>query len=76
MKNKILEYFWELRPDLDQDPGIVDLPLRQVISSVEFVGFLCFLEEDLGIQLDDAQITEENFASLKTLLALLESLGH
>ena len=43
----------------------LDEPLR--LDSLAFIRLVAFLNTDLGIQIDDVELVEENFATLRNL---------
>jgi acyl carrier protein len=54
-------------------PPIKDLDEPLQIDSLALVRLVAFLETDLGIRIDDEELVAENFATLRTLGALLAS---
>jgi hypothetical protein len=72
MKKLILDYFWKIRPDLVGSDAILSVPLRMLLSSVEFVEFLAFLEESFAFTIGDNEVTEESFANVASVIEFLE----
>jgi len=72
MKQLVLDYFWKIRPDLEGSEAILSIPLRMLLSSVEFVEFLAFLEESLAFPIGDSEVTEDSFATVASVIDFLE----
>jgi acyl carrier protein len=54
-----------------------DTPLfGGVIDSIGLIELVGFLEKDFGIQIDDADLTAENFESVTTIADLVTRLGN
>jgi acyl carrier protein len=68
--SKLREYIDANRAPLPPvtDP---DEPLR--IDSLGLIRLVAFLENDLGIRIEDEELLAENFATLRSLGALLET---
>ena len=64
---KLKEYLDEARAPL---PAITD-PLQ--IDSLLLIRLVAFMENDLGIRLEDEELIAENFATLRSLDALIAS---
>ena len=64
---KLKEYLDEARAPIT-DP---DEPLH--LDSLGVIRLVAFMESDLGIQLEDQEITIENFATLRSLATLITS---
>ena len=67
---KLKEYLDESRAPLPpiSDP---DEPLR--IDSLTLIRLVAFMENDLGIRIEDDELLAENFATLRALDALIAS---
>ncbi len=66
---KLKEYLDENRAPL---PPITDPDEALHIDSLALIRLVAFLESDLGVRLEDEELVAENFASLRTLDALLK----
>src|SRR5882762_4894233 len=65
---KLKEYIDNNRGSL---PPITDLDESLQIDSLGLVRLIAFLEDDLGIRVEDEELTAENFATLRQLGELL-----
>ncbi len=69
-------YLAELRPDLaDRPEAFRELPLRRLISSVEMLDLLCFLEERFAITISDDEVTPEHFADIESIVHFIKAKG-
>lgn len=68
----IQENFLYMRPDvtLRDEDGFLELGVIDSVGVVELVGEV---EERYGIEVDDVDVTEENFGSLAGLVRYVES---
>lgn len=58
-------------------PLAVDARLAELgISSIKMVGLMLAIEAEFNITIEQAEITPENFASIATIEAMLERIGH
>ena len=59
----IAENFLYMRPDLElaEDDLLLE---KRIVDSMGMVELVAFLEDEFGIDLDDGEITEGNFATL------------
>ncbi len=59
----ITENFLYMRPDLElaEDDLLLE---KRIIDSMGMVELVAFIEDEFGIDLDDGEITEANFATL------------
>lgn len=48
-------------------------PAGGVLDSVGMIKLIAFLEDDLGIEIEDLAIVPENFASLRTLVGFVRT---
>ena len=67
---KLKEYLDEARAPL---PAITDPDQPLQIDSLGLIRLVAFMENDLGIRVDDEELLAENFATLRTLDALIAS---
>lgn len=72
VRDFITENFLYARPDFelgDADP----LLGRGIVDSMGVMEIVVFIEEQYGLQVDDADITEENLGSLNAITAYVTS---
>ena len=71
IKNTVREHFASFykKPLADSD----NLFAKGILDSMGIVGLITYLEEKLQITIDPEDITEENFSSLETITALVQS---
>ena len=67
---KLKEYLDEARAPL---PAITDPDQPLQIDSLGLIRLVAFLENDLGIRVEDEELLAENFATLRALDALIAS---
>jgi acyl carrier protein len=67
---KLKEYLDEARGPL---PAITDPDQPLQIDSLGLIRLVAFMESDLGIRVEDEELLAENFATLRTLNALIAS---
>ena len=67
---KLKEYLDEARAPL---PAITDPDQPLQIDSLGLIRLVAFMESDLGIRVEDEELLAENFATLRTLNALIAS---
>ena len=54
------------------DSALLDAPLRDVIDSIEMIGFLGFLESTFSIVIKDDEVTPETFETPRSAIAFVE----
>lgn len=71
----ILDYFRRLRPDLDdrQDHDVLALHLVGLITSLEMLDLLLFIEHTCGISLDETQIGADTFGTIQSVVRFVEA---
>jgi len=67
---KLKEYLDEARAPL---PAITDPDQPLQIDSLGLIRLVAFMESDLGIRVEDEELLAENFATLRSLDALVAS---
>jgi len=67
---KLKEYLDEARAPL---PAITDPDQPLQIDSLGLIRLVAFMESDLGIRVEDEELLAENFATLRSLDALIAS---
>ena len=67
---KLKAYLDEARAPL---PAITDPDQPLQIDSLGLIRLVAFMENDLGIRVDDEELLAENFATLRALDALIAS---
>jgi acyl carrier protein len=67
---KLKQYLDEARAPL---PAITDPDQSLQIDSLGLIRLVAFMENDLGIRVDDEELLAENFATLRDLGALIAS---
>ena len=70
IQNTIREHFTSFykKPLADSD----NLFAKSVLDSMGIVGLITYLEEKLQVAIEPEDITEENFATIETIAALLQ----
>lgn len=65
---RIVSWIMERNPDLTEPPSVDDdLIERHLISSLDFVDFLYFLEELTGTEIDVATVDVDDFRSVAAI---------
>lgn len=73
MKEKILELLLEINEEIGEYEG--DSMLEdEVITSLEVIEIVSALEDEFGITISAKNISKENFATVDSICALVESL--
>lgn len=73
MREKILELLLEINEEIGEYEG--DSMLEdEVITSLEVIEIVSALEDEFGITISAKNISKENFASVDSICALVESL--
>ena len=73
VEETICAFFIELRPDLEAEPEqFYALPLRRLISSIEMLDLLAFLEERFGVTIPDDEVTPEHFYDLPAIVRFIQ----
>ncbi len=75
MKETILNILRDIRPDVDfeTETGLVS---QEILESFDLLTLLAALQDELGVEIGNREITAENFDSLDAILALAERLTH
>jgi acyl carrier protein len=69
----VCHYLDELRPDLmAEGASLATLPLRQIVSSLDMVDLLCFLETRFALEISDDEVTPDNFSSVPAIVCMIE----
>jgi acyl carrier protein len=70
----IAENFLYMRPDLElaEDDLLLE---KRIVDSMGMVELVAFLEDEFGIDLDDGEITESNFATLGAIARFVVAKG-
>lgn len=74
MNEQIMEMLNELRPEFDftdSDDFIMD----GLLDSFDIISLISMLEEKYGIKVDGLDIVPENFASVGTIITLVNKSG-
>lgn len=74
MKEKLLAILIELRPDIDfemENSLITD----GILESFDLIQLLTLIEDELGIKVNNSDVTIENFDSIDAMTNLIEGLG-
>ena len=72
MSSRVAEIIHSVRPEIQLNSG-QDTDLFGVLDSLDIILIVEELEKRLGISIEAEQIVPENFASLRTLEAFVES---
>lgn len=70
MKNKILDFLTEIRPEFDfaESENFIE---EGMLDSFDIVSLVASLDEEFGISIDGAEILPENFSSVESIYQLL-----
>ncbi|MBO6133624.1 MAG: acyl carrier protein [Lachnospiraceae bacterium] len=72
MREKIIEIITEIRPDYD--PTSPDSNLVEDLDSLDIISLLSELEDAFDISITMEEKTEENFATVDTVMEMIERL--
>ena len=75
MREKILGILNDIRPDIDfeTETGLIS---GEVLESFDLFTIIASLQDELGCEIDNSEITMANFDSLDAMVALAERLSH
>mgnify|MGYP004004995077 FL=1 len=75
IKEKIVAYLRNINPVfLEEVEEIGVLKITEIIDSLGMLEFIVFLEESFSIDIQDANITSENFNSIDSLTTFVQGL--
>ena len=74
MKEKVLEILKEIKPTRNFE-GVEDIIDGGYLDSLELMGLITALMEELNVEIDIDLITPENFNSVDAIAAMLETLS-
>jgi acyl carrier protein len=75
IKEKIVAYLRNINPVfLEEVEEIGVLKITEIIDSLGMLEFIVFLEESFSIDIQDANITSENFNSIDSLTTFIQDL--
>ena len=75
IKEKIVAYLRNINPVLlEEVEEIGSLKITEIIDSLGILEFIVFLEESFSIDIQDANITSENFNSIDSLTTFIQDL--
>ena len=71
MREKILEVLQDIRPDIDfeNETGLIT---EGILESFDLLTIIASLEEAVGIEIDPANMSADNFDSLAAIIAMVE----
>ena len=73
MKEEILQILQEIRPDVDfeAEKGLIS---EEILESLDLLSIITMLQDEIGIEIGNAEISAENFDSLEAITAMTERL--
>tara|TARA_B100000315_G_C14456645_1_gene531729 strand:+ start:527 stop:781 length:255 start_codon:yes stop_codon:yes gene_type:complete len=75
IKKTIVAYLRNINPVLlEEVEEIGSLKITEIIDSLGILEFIVFLEESFSIDIQDANITSENFNSIDSLTTFIQDL--
>lgn len=74
MNEQIMAMLTELRPEFDFGDSD-DFVMDGLLDSFDIISLVSMLEEKYGITIDGLDVVPENFASVETIVALVEKSG-
>ncbi len=74
MKDKILTFLTEIRPEFDfsESSNFIE---EGMLDSFDIVSLVASLDEEFGISIDGTEILPENFSSVEGIIQLLNKNG-
>ena len=74
MKDKILTFLTEIRPEFDfsESTNFIE---EGMLDSFDIVSLVASLDEEFGISIDGTEILPENFSSVEGIIQLLNKNG-
>lgn len=74
MKEKILTFLTEIRPEFDfsESSNFIE---EGMLDSFDIVSLVASLDEEFGISIDGTEILPENFSSVEGIIQLLNKNG-
>ncbi len=75
MREKILGILNDIRPDIDfeTETGLIS---GEVLESFDLFTIIASLQDELGCEIDNSEITVANFDSLDAMVNLAERIAH
>lgn len=72
MKEEIIKILTEIRPEFDFNTESTGFIAKGMLDSFDIISIVSDLEEIFDIAIDGAKILPENFASVETILNLID----